>query len=339
MVLKAVDEQWATERMKGGFGSGQVIITTLEVVEPQIQNNGNDPTQMTVKADPRLLIGENEFGNVLKTVNSENSVYSEVLRNGYDSEKLENRTRGKGHFVIPEGQYHLSLFANITGEELQSLMNKTELYNGFGNRFLYVWAKRSKVVAFSEQQTNADELERIGSDLAVRVEQAQNLGRVRFSQDATLLWKEKYEEQELDEPGGVLETVIARSGNHTQRLALIYALADGSSTIEVEHLNAALAVWDYCRATAAHVFKDRPAVQKGDSAKRDRLKIRITEYLYQNGEVGKTQLRKGATSHSNESEFQAAVDELREQGVISARWVKTSGADSQKFSLVKEEKT
>jgi hypothetical protein len=38
------------------------------------------------------------------------------------------------------------------------------------------------------------------------------------------------------------------------RLAMLYALLDGSSTVEEEHLRAALAVWDYCEASARHLF-------------------------------------------------------------------------------------
>ena len=38
------------------------------------------------------------------------------------------------------------------------------------------------------------------------------------------------------------------------RLALIYAVLDRSTVIEVEHLESAMAFWNYCDATAAHIF-------------------------------------------------------------------------------------
>jgi hypothetical protein len=37
---------------------------------------------------------------------------------------------------------------------------------------------------------------------------------------------------------------------------LIYALLDGSGEIDVPHLKAALAVWEYCETSAAFVFGD-----------------------------------------------------------------------------------
>lgn len=40
------------------------------------------------------------------------------------------------------------------------------------------------------------------------------------------------------------------------RLASLYALADGASAIEVEHLDAALALWKYCFDSARFIFGD-----------------------------------------------------------------------------------
>ena len=40
------------------------------------------------------------------------------------------------------------------------------------------------------------------------------------------------------------------------RLALIYALLDGAPAIRRPHLLAALAVWDYCEASARYIFGD-----------------------------------------------------------------------------------
>ena len=40
------------------------------------------------------------------------------------------------------------------------------------------------------------------------------------------------------------------------RLALIYTLLDGQTEIGVPHLRAALAVWEYCEASAAFIFGD-----------------------------------------------------------------------------------
>ena len=40
------------------------------------------------------------------------------------------------------------------------------------------------------------------------------------------------------------------------RLALVYTLLDGQTEIGIPHLRAALAVWEFCEASAAFIFGD-----------------------------------------------------------------------------------
>jgi hypothetical protein len=53
---------------------------------------------------------------------------------------------------------------------------------------------------------------------------------------------------------GLLGAVISRAEAQVMRLALLYALLDESDAIKVEHLNAALAVWEYAQASARYIF-------------------------------------------------------------------------------------
>ena len=48
----------------------------------------------------------------------------------------------------------------------------------------------------------------------------------------------------------------ARSEAHAARLALIYALLDASNEIDLEDLEAALAVWTYAQASSEWTFGD-----------------------------------------------------------------------------------
>jgi hypothetical protein len=50
--------------------------------------------------------------------------------------------------------------------------------------------------------------------------------------------------------------ICARAEAHTIRLALIYALSDGQRTINTEHLQAALALWDYAARSASWTLQD-----------------------------------------------------------------------------------
>jgi hypothetical protein len=53
---------------------------------------------------------------------------------------------------------------------------------------------------------------------------------------------------------GLLGAVTARGEAQVLRLALVYALMDKSDVIDVDHLAAAMAVWDRCEESARYVF-------------------------------------------------------------------------------------
>jgi hypothetical protein len=70
---------------------------------------------------------------------------------------------------------------------------------------------------------------------------------------ARRVWQEVYSALSAEQPG-LLGAVTARAEAQTVRLALLYALLDGNDEIGEPHLRAAIAVWEYCEASAAHIF-------------------------------------------------------------------------------------
>lgn len=57
-----------------------------------------------------------------------------------------------------------------------------------------------------------------------------------------------------DNAEGLFGAITARAEAQMLRLSLVYALLDGSPVINVDHVNAALAVWRYCEESAARIF-------------------------------------------------------------------------------------
>jgi hypothetical protein len=55
---------------------------------------------------------------------------------------------------------------------------------------------------------------------------------------------------------GLLGAITDRAEAQTVRLALVYALLDQAPQIDVAHINAALALWHYCVASARYIFGD-----------------------------------------------------------------------------------
>jgi hypothetical protein len=74
--------------------------------------------------------------------------------------------------------------------------------------------------------------------------------------------------------------VTARAEAQVLRLSVLYAVMDGSQAIQLPHLEAALAVWQYAEASARYIFGD---------ATGDPVADRILEALA-NGEMDRTAL-------------------------------------------------
>ena len=58
----------------------------------------------------------------------------------------------------------------------------------------------------------------------------------------------------IPEPPGLVGSITARAEAQILRLSLTYALLDGSPVIELPHLEAAAALWDFSAASVEHVF-------------------------------------------------------------------------------------
>jgi hypothetical protein len=54
----------------------------------------------------------------------------------------------------------------------------------------------------------------------------------------------------------LLGAIIGRAEAQVVRLALIYALLDQRDEVDLVHLEAAFAIWEYCEASARYIFGD-----------------------------------------------------------------------------------
>ena len=57
-----------------------------------------------------------------------------------------------------------------------------------------------------------------------------------------------------DTPGGLCGAMTARAAPHVIRLSAIYALTESSPVVQLRHLKAALAVWDYSVRSVRYLF-------------------------------------------------------------------------------------
>jgi hypothetical protein len=78
------------------------------------------------------------------------------------------------------------------------------------------------------------------------------------------LWEEAYDALTGDRPG-LYGAITSRSEAHVLRLSMLYAILDRSTEIGDTHILAALALWEYCDRSAAHLFGDSTGDRNADA--------------------------------------------------------------------------
>jgi hypothetical protein len=228
---------WVEERIKSGLSSGEGLINEVR------DQDGNE--------DKRLLSVESEFATVLRSIEREGNTVSARIRDAFDGGRLYTLTKQN---PLKATGAHISIVGHCTAEELRRYLTRTELGNGFANRFMWVCAKRSQLLPDGGNLGDY-ELKPLTDRLQEAVTFATYAEEVRRDSGARELWHEVYRHLSRETPG-LLGSVISRAEAQVTRLALLYALLDMSSVIRREHLQAALAVWQYAEASARYIFGD-----------------------------------------------------------------------------------
>lgn len=253
------------DRIEGGLSSGEGLID--RVADPATDEEGN-PIGPTV--DKRLLIVETELASAFKVMERQGNTLSPVLRNAWDGTTLGTLTRNAR---LKATGTHISLVGHITTDEVRRVLNATEAANGFGNRFLWICARRSKLLP---EGGSPDQVVLNGLSVRLRrcIDHARSVGVVSRDSEARTLWASIYE-QLSHGAGGLAGALTARAEAQVTRLALLYALLDETDTIGAQHYLSALAVWDYSARSVVHIFGDSTGNPDADAILRA---LRATTY-------------------------------------------------------------
>lgn len=264
----SLDPTW---RIVSGLATGEGLIWHVRdprVVEQEARTQERLPANReTAKEDDgvkdkRLFVAEPEFARVLRVGERDGATLSAVLREAWDSGDLATLTKNSPTRATGA---HVSLCGHITREELRRYLTATEAGNGFGNRFLWVCAKRSKYLPDGGAPDSAL-LEAVRSDFRLVIEHAWTRGELRRDTRASDRWRSEYRQLSDGRPG-LLGSMTGRAEAQVMRLACLYALGDAAPAIEVGHLEAALGLWRYCFDSARYIFGD----SLGDKAADDLL--------------------------------------------------------------------
>jgi hypothetical protein len=253
--FRNVEPDWAQRCVANGIGSGEGLIERIADEQRFMTVNRQGVAEETVipgAGDKRCLVRLSELSRCFKLNRRENATLSEHLREAWDGDPIHVPNR-KANALGSSG-YGISLVGDITPGALQkTLATGTEAFDGFANRFLWVKVKSPRSIPDPANMAALEPfLPRLASVLAL----AREAGELKRDAEAKALWDGVY--PALKSSGdGVPHTDRARP--YVVRLSMLYALVDGSAVIRVEHLKAALAVWDYCRESARMLFTgDQP---------------------------------------------------------------------------------
>jgi hypothetical protein len=133
------------ERTASGLSSGEGLIYAVrnsvskwnakekieEVIDPSV-------------VDKRLMVTEAEFAGALSVMERHGNNLSPVIRNAWDGLRLQTLTKNS---PLKADRAHISVVAHITDTELRARFTRTDMANGFANRFLFFCVRRSKLLA------------------------------------------------------------------------------------------------------------------------------------------------------------------------------------------------
>jgi hypothetical protein len=319
-VLRESDVDWADSSVLSGLSSGEGLIWAVR--DSTFSKRGEKLLDAGVE-DKRLLAVESEFAQPLKVMARESNILSTVLRQAWDSGNL--RTLTKNNPAQATGA-HISVIGHVTQQELRRYLNETELGNGFGNRFLWLCVKRSKVLP-EGGRLNDEDMQQVTERLVATVDWARRVKGMHRSVKGRKLWANVYPGLSEGRPG-LMGAVTSRAEAQVTRLALIYALLDRSPVIRVQHLKAALAFWDYAQASARFIFGD----SLGDPMADEILSALRVNPLG----LTRTEISNLFVGHRKSVDISRALVMLAQSGIATYRQEPTGGRPDERWFVLAE---
>jgi hypothetical protein len=264
-VMESADRGWAYNNVKSGISSGEGIIEMVRDAQfAKNRKTGEIDCIDEGVADKRLLLDEREFSSALNKMKQDTNIVSRILREAWDCYPPVLATRTKHQPSIATEPY-VSVVGHITLDELRQKFDDLSITDGFGNRFLYTCTDRSKLLPEGGEFDPAVIIG-LGSKTREAMHVAQTRGRMTVADNAKPRWAEFYNAVEAPSQhhDGLLGHLTARAAPQALRLSLLYALLDGAAQIMLPHVQAGIAVWQFCEDSARYIFTARTSDHAAD---------------------------------------------------------------------------
>lgn len=298
-----------------GLASGEGLIFALRDPGQTKPTKGESSSGDHGVKDKRVLIMEPEFANLLSTMSRQGNTISPLLRTAWDGiPTLQIATKNN---PMKATGTHVCFLGHITKPELLKRLSETEGVNGFANRFLWIAVRRSKCLPFPEPfAPESDKVQQLASRLVEAVDAAKRIGRVVLAEDAKRLWAEVYPRLSGSRGESMFSALVARGAPIVMRLALIYALTDGSSLIREPHLRAALALWEYSERTVRYIWGDTSGDEVADT---------ILHALRQTVSLNRSEISALLGRNVQAARISFALNSLAERGLAASETRETKG--------------
>lgn len=285
-ALRAMEATFAPQVHRGGLSTREGLAALI--------HDGYRQGRQEVAAieDKRLWVVESEFANVLHQGRRDGNTLSAALRDCWDGVDLKPATKSNRVYASDP---HVCLSGAISPNELTGLMGTREMNNGFANRFLMIWAERTRMLPFPKETPQAvvEYLARRTLEVLafVRADQHENRDHLRIELAPQAQWRyAQLYRGELHEElgGGVVASLLERRAPILLRLAMLMALTDLQLRIDAEHIDAAMAWVHHAAASVRYVFVS--AADEAKLAQALELSNRVLSFLRERGQATRSQI-------------------------------------------------
>lgn len=235
-------------------------VSTGEGIVSYVADKGGGGT------DGRLLLYLPEFHKVMTLLKRPENILSSVLREAYDGMHLSIPTKTN---PLTATEAHISVVSHTTSGEFTRTASTVDFVNGLFNRMCFVWVSDGKVLPHPGR-VNELVTKNLGRVLADAKDWVHNdsAGReMSWSYAADAFWTDYYMSTRVASGDEFVDTLTARAPVHIIKHAMRQAALAMSETIELIHLERAVAIWDRCRESAIRLVRTR----NPDTDDRERL--------------------------------------------------------------------
>lgn len=248
-----VHSLYTKERIRQGVSTGEGLVEF-------VKDGGTN-------FDGRMMVYAPEFNRMLSCMRREDNTLSAVLREAYDGGVLAVTTRAN---PIVAASAHVSVITHTTADEFSRMVLPVDFTNGMLNRYSFLWAADGAV---RPSPGRVSELAVTKARTAIEaaknwVDGAGPLGLdMSWSYAAEEFWSRYYVDTRKPSGNNLQDTLTARAPANIIKHAMRHAILDRSETVELRHLEVAIALWNRFEQSTKRLL----AYRSGGSADKQKL--------------------------------------------------------------------